>query len=217
MQAISMAVQRDERQAKTEAELDHSIANRLKVSNAMAPKPMSAADQKTMTSDIRMNFYKRTNNMAKYRELATESAAGMMAISTDSLKAKNAATYQRFMDEAGPLPDSVKSSPNFVRYAAMMKTVETVQLANKLNGLAWSYFQTMTDPADLKKALAWSVRSIELERSSASLDTYAQLLGKLGRRDEAIKHEEEALAKAKANGEPTEEYEKTLATFRKAN
>ncbi|HEX9957587.1 MAG TPA: thioredoxin family protein [Fibrella sp.] len=215
MQATNMAVQRDERQAKSEDELEQSISNRLKIISVMAPKPMSAAEQKTMSTDIRMNYYKRTGNMAKYRELATESATGLMAISADSLKAKNAATYQRFMDETKSLPDSVKNSPNFARYAVMLKTIETQQVANKLNSLAWTYFQTMTEPADLSKALTWSGRSIELERSSAQLDTYAQLLGKLGRKAEAIKYEEEALAKAKATGQPTEEYEKTLAAFRK--
>jgi hypothetical protein len=120
------------------------------------------------------------------------------------------------MDEAKALPDSVKNNPDFVRYADMMKNVETQVLANKLNNLAWTYFQTMTDPADLTKALAWSRRSIELERSPAQLDTYAQLLGKLGRKADAIKYEEEALAKAKAAGENTAEYERTLAAFKKA-
>ncbi len=215
MQATSMAVQRDERQAKTEADIERSISNRLKIMNVTAPKPMAAADQKAMAADIRMNYYRRTNNMAKYRELATETANGLMAITNDSLSTKNAATYQRFMDEAKSVPDSVKNNPNFVRYATMMKTVETQVLANKLNSLAWTYFETTTDPADLTKALSWSGRSLELERSSALLDTYAQLLGKLGRKADAIKYEEEALAKAKATGESTEEYEKTLAIFRK--
>lgn len=215
MQATNMAVQRDERQAKTEADLERSISNRLKIITMTSTRPISASDQQAMTTDVRMNYYKRTKNVPKYRELATESAKNLMAISADSLKAKNAAAYQRFMDQSKMMPDSIKTSPNFVRYAAMMKTIETQQVANKLNGLAWAYFETMTDPADLTKALAWSGRSLELERTSALLDTYAQLLGKLGRKADAIKYEEEALAKAKATGESTEEYEKTLATLRK--
>ncbi|MEZ0487811.1 thioredoxin family protein [Fibrella aquatica] len=215
MQATGMALQRDERQAKTEAELDQIIGNRQNMNAMLSIKPVSDLDQKSMANDIRTAFYKRTKNVAKYRELTTETGNSLMAISADSLRAKNAASYQRFMDQSKLMPDSIKNSANFVRYATMMKTVETQQMANKLNSLAWAYFETMTDPADLNNALAWSGRSLELDRSHMLLDTYAQLLGKLGRKAEAIKHEEEALAKAKAAGEDTGDYEKALAGFKR--
>ena len=215
MQAVSQAVGRDERQAKTEAELETAIANTLKLRATLSPKPVSAADQETMANDSRMGFYQRTKNMPKYRELATATATKLMAISADSLKAKDAATYQQFMSQTKTLSDSVKATPNFVRYATMMKTIETQQVAGKLNSLAWTYFEKMTDPADLKQALVWSTRMVELDRKPAFLDTHAQLLGKAGRRTEAIATEQEALTKAKADGEATADYEKALAELQK--
>ncbi|MBO0938794.1 DUF255 domain-containing protein [Fibrella sp. HMF5335] len=215
MQAVSQAVGRDERQAKTEAELESAIANTLKLRTALSPKPVSAADQQTMANDSRMNFYLRTKNMPKYRELATVSATKLMAISTDSLRARDAATYQRFMNEAKNVPDSVKASPNFTRYATMMKAIETQQVSGKLNSLAWAYFQNMTDPADLKQALTWSTRMVELDPKPALLDTHAQLLAKLGRKAEAAVVEQDALTKAKAAGEDTADYEKALADMKK--
>ncbi|MBO0932032.1 thioredoxin family protein [Fibrella aquatilis] len=215
MQAVSQAAGRDERQAKTEAELETAIANTLKLRATMSGKPISAADQQTMTNDSKLSFYLRTKNLPKYRELATVVGNKLLAISTDSLKARDAATFQRFMDEAKLVPDSVKASPNFTRYAAMMKTIETQQVSGKLNSLAWTYFEKMTDPADIKQALVWSTRMVELDRKPALLDTHAQLLGKAGRKSEAITMEQEALTKAKAAGEDPADYEKALAELQK--
>ncbi len=215
MQAVSQAVGRDERQAKTEAELETTVANKLKLRTTLSPKPVSEADKVTMANESRMSFYQRTKNWPKYRELAVVDAAKLMATSTDSLRARDAATYQRFMDEAKSVPDSVKASPNFTRYAAMMKTIETQQVSMKLNSLAWAYFQNMTDPADLKQALTWSTRMVELDPKPALLDTHAQLLAKLGRKAEAAVVEQDALTKAKAAGENTADYEKALAEMQK--
>lgn len=215
MQTLSEALGRDERQAKTITEMESAIANKLKLRTTLSPKPLSEADKTTMANETRMGFYQRTKNWPKYRELATVSAAKLMAISTDSLRARDAATYQRFMNEAKNVPDSVKASPNFTRYAAMMKTIETQQVSGKLNSLAWAYFQNMTDPTDLKQALTWSTRMVELDPKPALLDTHAQLLAKMGRKAEAAVVEKDALTKAKAAGEDTADYEKALAEMQK--
>lgn len=213
MQSVSQAMQRDERKAKTEADMQAVINNRLKMNDKLSMK-MPGSTQTDMTDGMWLSFYQRTKNVPKYREYASKSGSALLSLSTDSLKAKNEASYQRFMTEAKSVPDSVKKSENFVKYANMMKTIETQQVAMKLNSLAWGYFENMTEPTDLNQALTWSSRSLELERSAASIDTYAQLLGKLGRKPEAIKYEEEALAKAKAMGEDTSDYEKTLAALK---
>ena len=214
-QAIGQAVYADQKETKTEADLEKVVANQQKARQAMSETPVTASQALEQADETRMNFYQRTKNMARYRQLATTVGKRHMAITTEAIKASDAASYKKFMTEAATLPDSVKTSPNFVRYDKMMRTIETQQLANKLNGLAWTYYENMTDPADLNTALAWSGRSLELDRSAAQLDTYAQLLGKLGRKAEAIKTEQEALDKAKATGEDVTEYEKTLAALKK--
>ena len=212
---LRLSVQYDEEKAKTETDLDRVINNRMVLEEALAVTLPTVEERTATANQLRMGFYKRTKNVPKYRETAVKSGNGMMAISTDSLKARDIASYQRFMDEARMVPDSMKASPNFVKYATMMKTIETQQVANGLNSLAWTFFETMPDAADLNQALAWSGRSLELTRSAMFLDTYAQLLGKLGRKDEAIKHEEEALALAKAADEDTANYVKTIAELKK--
>ena len=78
----------------------------------------------------------------------------------------------------------------------MMQSAATKGTAMELNNLAWSYVESMTDKADWTKALAWSARSLEFDRNAYYLDTYANLLYKLGRKAEAIKIATEALGKA---------------------
>lgn len=72
----------------------------------------------------------------------------------------------------------------------------------------------MSALADLRQALTWSARSIELDRGPMMLDTYAQLLDKLGRKVEAIPCEEEAIATQKSRGENTSELEQNLAKLK---
>ena len=66
--------------------------------------------------------------------------------------------------------------------------------SQKLNDIAWEVFGATSDKDALQKALGWSKRSLELfPENSASIDTYANLLYKLGQKEEAISKEEEAL------------------------
>jgi hypothetical protein len=69
-----------------------------------------------------------------------------------------------------------------------------------LNNLAWDVFQYSTDTTELKAALSWSDEAVRIVRSGAGksnlanwMDTNANLLYKLARRDAAIREEEEAL------------------------
>lgn len=63
----------------------------------------------------------------------------------------------------------------------------TFLTASALNTWAWILFENSNDKDELSKALQWSKRSIEMEPTSPeSLDTYANILYKLGRVQEAI-------------------------------
>jgi thioredoxin-related protein len=67
--------------------------------------------------------------------------------------------------------------------------------ANLLNSLAWAVFESCNDPACITEALAWSKSSIDktMSKEPALIDTYANLLHKLGRTQEAITWEEKAI------------------------
>ncbi len=78
----------------------------------------------------------------------------------------------------------------------------------QLNNFAWAVFLNCDDTAYLQKALEWSQRSLAKTQDPAFMDTYANLLYKLGRKDEALEWETKALTAARDNDKPA--YEETL-------
>lgn len=73
--------------------------------------------------------------------------------------------------------------------------------ARTLNSWAWEIFKFSNDKDELNKALAWSKRSNELDTNLPELiDTYANLLYKLGRVKEAISWQEKAVQQLAISG-----------------
>ena len=66
----------------------------------------------------------------------------------------------------------------------------------ELNEYAWTVFENCKDKDCLEKALTWSQMSFAKSQEPGMMDTYANILYKLGRSNEAIKVEEKALALA---------------------
>ena len=84
---------------------------------------------------------------------------------------------------------------------------------SQLNSFAWAIFENCDDPACVESALAWSKKSLEAEENPMLIDTYANLLHKLGRTKEAIEWQEKALAKVDADSKA--EYQATLDKMKK--
>jgi hypothetical protein len=63
------------------------------------------------------------------------------------------------------------------------------------NNMSWSVFEHVTDTNVLKKAVEWSKVNLELfDYTSDAMDTYANLLHKVGRTEEAIKYQQQAVS-----------------------
>ena len=84
----------------------------------------------------------------------------------------------------------------------------------ELNEFAWIIFENINDKELLNQALNWSKMSLEKEELGAYLDTYANLLYKLGKKDEAIEAETRALSKA-ANDDEKKSYQAALNKMKK--
>jgi hypothetical protein len=67
---------------------------------------------------------------------------------------------------------------------------------DELNQFAWTAFEQVNDPALLEPALNWSQLSLKGGDEPAFLDTYANLLYKLGKKEEALKFQEKAVSMA---------------------
>lgn len=87
--------------------------------------------------------------------------------------------------------------------------------ADSYNGAAWEIFLRSQDSVQLKKALEWSNKSItgNAKPGAQSLDTYANLLYKLGKTAEAIEFEEKAIA-AGDFAFRIQEYKETIVKFK---
>lgn len=80
-----------------------------------------------------------------------------------------------------------------------------------INGIAWDVFLHLDDQTALRNALKWSAGVIQREPKPDYLDTYANLLYKLGDKEKAIEWEEKAVKAAPDN----KELAKTLDLMRK--
>jgi len=63
---------------------------------------------------------------------------------------------------------------------------------DELNSYAWTVFQNCPNMKCVSEALDWSKRSFESIKNPAFIDTYANILYKLGKKDEALNWEQKA-------------------------
>ncbi len=82
-----------------------------------------------------------------------------------------------------------------------------------LNNYAWSVFENCKDITCVQEALEWSKRSFKDKENPMFIDTYANLLYKMGRKDEAIRWQEKAIALV--SEAEKKEYEATLDKMKK--
>lgn len=98
---------------------------------------------------------------------------------------------------------------------AYMKKYGTEVDPQMLNSFAWAVFENCKDPECVTSALAWSKRSVDQtqEKEPAFLDTYANLLYKLGKKDEAIVIQQKAVNLVATAEKP--QYQGTLDKMKK--
>ena len=117
-----------------------------------------------------------------------------MNISTDSIKKKDRESLQQIEKaiQSGAL--AVMDSANRAQVKEYSAHLWRNTISEKLNNIAWDVFLTVSDINVLQDALRWSKRSLEIYPNNPEwTDTYANLFYKLGKKEEAIAKEEEAV------------------------
>jgi len=164
-------------------------------------KAMKAYDQLPGNSllkqkdEIYMEYYQRAGNTNKYLKYATGFCNNyLMKISKDSIDKKDQLALKLIENQikSGALAkiDSVQLA-QLRQYSAH---AERDKISESLNNVAWKFFETTSDKKALNDALSWSKRSLEIYPENPMwMDTYANLLYKLGKNEEAVALEEEAL------------------------
>jgi thioredoxin-related protein len=80
----------------------------------------------------------------------------------------------------------------------------------QLNSMAWTFYERTSNENYLSIATDWVLKSIQLQKEYANMDTYAALLYKRKKYPDAKKVAEEAIALGKQSNEPTVETEALL-------
>ena len=84
--------------------------------------------------------------------------------------------------------------PNFqTSVVAYMKKYGADASPDQLNQYAWTVFQKCPDMKCVTEALEWSKRSFKDNQNPQFMDTYANILYKMGKKDDAIAWEEKAI------------------------
>jgi tetratricopeptide (TPR) repeat protein len=104
--------------------------------------------------------------------------------------------------------------PNFQQQVVTyMKKYGQHASLEEMNDFAFTVFQHCADMSCVSEALDWSRRSIKDNPNAAFYDTYANILYKMGKKDEAIAWEQKGLDLA-GQGEKTT-YQQTLDKMKK--
>ena len=81
---------------------------------------------------------------------------------------------------------------------------------NTLNTIAWDFYENVSDVAMLAKAEEWAKHSVELHTGYFNTDTYAAVLYKLGKKQEAMAAAERAIELAKKENQDFKDTQQML-------
>ncbi|MCF0070950.1 hypothetical protein LZD49_10740 [Dyadobacter sp. CY261] len=163
-----------------------------------------------------LRYYQQVKDTANYfMECRSFLEYTHLLLSVDSLKRMDEAALKKNLADQTPMgPAGEKQA---VRFAPPSQAFHI-----ELNEHAWQYYLQNNQPRDLERALMWSKKSMEwheeLRRDKnhlplgnpAYIDTYAHLLYKLGRKDEAIEWQTKAVEAQKVTGMSWVSMEKDL-------
>lgn len=105
-----------------------------------------------------------------------------------------------------------KKNKDWKAYAELAAAnVDTYYSTNgdELNSVAWDFYENVEDKAALLKAETWAKQSVAIEATYPNLDTYAALLYKNGKKEEALATANKAIEYAKKEGYQADDYKAT--------
>lgn len=165
-----------------------------------------------------VKYYYRIRDTHKYFESAVKLIeTKYMPLTIDSLNAMDDAAFKAQQN----FVMSKRGKPEYglmVRSIAMAPPSQFISI--ELNEHAYHFYELTRDKGLLEKALAWSNKSMDLSNEGKKhvqtpyrlgnpnyIDTYAHILYKLGRKDEAIEWQTKAVEAQKVSGMAYESFE----------
>ena len=192
--------------------IENTVSEAAKSKNEqLLTSAMSAYDQlpkgvsPSSKDELYMQYFQRTSETDKYVKYASNFCNNhLMKMTDDSIAIKDKVGAQLLEKRISAGEFANLDSSRIAQIRAYTTHGEKDRISLLLNDIAWTVFLKVSDKNVLQDALKWSKRSRVLAPdNSGYLDTYANLLYKLGRKEEAITCEKEALGyDAKANKKP---------------
>lgn len=179
-------------QTKYLGEFMKNITTRPKVTNGIDSFFVGMKSK----NEIYMEAYRQVRETDKYIKYATDFCNNqLMKIPIDTIDQKDQTFAKSFEKQYTIIAESRQMDS--MKLANLLETSKhryRSKISQTLNNIAWEVFLRVSDTKTLQDALRWSAHSLELSpNSSYMLDTNANLLYKLGQKEEAIAKEEEAL------------------------
>ena len=168
-------------------------------------KGSGAADKKIVdivkVEELYPAIFKKTSPVPDWTALTKAVSAKYPKYAKEAIASTKVMYYQNKSDW-----------PNFQNaVVAYMNEYGAKASAAELNSFAWTVFENCKDMTCVKEALDWSKRSFKDKENPMFMDTYANIIYKLGNKEEAIKWEEKALALS--NNDKT--YQETIDKMKK--
>lgn len=151
---------------------------------------------------VMLRYYRGVQDTLQYLSFASRYYdAQFMPAKVDSIQNLDDLENQRRM--RGIMPSSPAGTKKPVMGSmAFMANPNTQRYVSALNQAAWEFYEMTRDPTYLSKALEWSKRTLEYREDGSSMDTYAHLLYRLGRKQEALDWQEKAVKKEQERNSP---------------
>lgn len=151
--------------------------------------------------------YRLPHNKDRYIEIAADYYDRyFMPLSADSLRRQDTINMNNLRKKQTPViekrGDSVRKTTT-ISYSSIAQSY-----ASELSGAARRFLERTNENALLEKATIWAAKAVELYTGYPHMNTYALLLSKTGRKEEAIQWQEKAIALKKKQGMDTKSLEK---------
>jgi tetratricopeptide (TPR) repeat protein len=190
---------------------NNSLKKAIKEKNYLLANRTAYFRQRTYQNDykgglaarewVMLRYYRGIQDTLQYLQLATHYYdTQFMPAKVDSIQKLDELENQRIM--RGTMPSQTGPSRPGLGSTSFMANPNTQRYVSALNQAAWEFYEMTREPRYLQKALEWSKRSLEYREDGSLLDTYAHILYRLGRKEEALEWQEKAVKKEQDRNSP---------------
>jgi len=145
--------------------------------------------------ELYMDYFHRTKQDDQFVKHATLFCNdNLMKIAPDSIFKRDNMLLEMYNKQLASGALAIIDSAQLVQLKKYMTHSERDKMCNGLNNNAWFVFEKISDVTVLQDALRWSDRTLVLDPNNPLwMDTNANLLYKLGKKNEAISVEKDAM------------------------